>query len=63
MARVLRTADEIRAAGAKAAADAPPLTERQIDLMVALITPVFNDVWHLLDADNERKPSAQRPAA
>lgn len=60
MANILRTEEEIRAAGAKAVADWPPLTPRQIDLMVALITPVYGDVWHLLDANSE---SAQRPAA
>lgn len=59
MAKILRTAEEIRAAGAEKAKSAPPLTPRQVDLMVALITPVFSDVWHLLDA-NER---TQRPAA
>ena len=63
MSRLLRTAEEIRAAGAEEAKSAPPLTEKQVDFVVALISPVFTDVWHLLDANAARQADAQRPAA
>ncbi|MET7705444.1 hypothetical protein [Micromonospora sp. NPDC005413] len=42
--RLLRTEAEILAAGAAAVADWPPLTERQIDLIVALLSPVAAEV-------------------
>lgn len=49
MSRPLRTEDEIRAAGAAAVADFPPLTDRQVDQIVALLGPVRDEVWRPLD--------------
>jgi hypothetical protein len=40
--RVLRTTDEIFAAGFEAGAKFPPLTDAQINQMAALFAPVFN---------------------
>jgi hypothetical protein len=55
---VLRTEEEIRAAGRKAVAGWT-LSDRQVDQIVALLTPVRNDVWQVLQ-DSEQ---IQRPAA
>lgn len=41
--RALRTADEIRAAGAAAVADWPPLSERQVNEVVGLLAPAVTD--------------------
>jgi hypothetical protein len=49
MTRPLRTEDEIRAAGAAAVADFPPLTDRQVEQLVALLSPVRDEVWRPLD--------------
>lgn len=62
MTKTLRTEDEIRAAGRAAVADWR-LTEQQVDFVVSLITPVFTDVWHLLDANAAQQATAQRSAA
>ncbi|MEV1321997.1 hypothetical protein AB0J14_38615 [Micromonospora arborensis] len=52
----LRSEEQILAAGAAAVADFPPLTDRQVDLMVALLSPVRDEV---LAAQQEQN----RPAA
>nr|WP_161556600.1 hypothetical protein [Micromonospora acroterricola] len=39
----LRTEEQILAAGAAAVADFPPLTDRQVDQMVALLGPVRDE--------------------
>jgi hypothetical protein len=58
MTRPLRTPEEIRAAGAAAVADFPPLTDRQVDQIVALLSPVRDEVWRPLD-----EPDAAADAA
>lgn len=51
----LRTEEQILAAGAAAVADFPPLTDRQVDQMVALLSPVRDEVLRQLD---ESSPTA-----
>ncbi|WP_030498540.1 hypothetical protein [Streptomyces xylophagus] len=67
MTRLLRTTEEIRAAGAAAVADWPPLTDQQVDQMVALLTPVRSEVWVLLSRehpdDRAQRPANERTAA
>lgn len=41
---MLRTEEQILAAGAAAVADFPPLTDRVVDQMVALLAPVRDEV-------------------
>ncbi|WP_327029746.1 hypothetical protein OG989_04270 [Micromonospora sp. NBC_01740] len=59
MTRPLRTPEEIRAAGAAAVADFPPLTDRQVDQMAALLSPVRDEVWRPLNEPD----AAVAPAA
>jgi len=40
----LRTEEQILAAGAAAVADFPPLTDRKVDLIVAILSPVRDEV-------------------
>lgn len=48
MSRRLHSPEEIRAAGAAAVAGWQ-LTERQVDQIVALLTPVRDEVWKPID--------------
>jgi hypothetical protein len=57
--RLLRTEDEIRAAGAEAV-KGWQLTDRQVDRLVAILTPVRDEVWRLIETSEH--PTA-RPAA
>ncbi|MEU5668990.1 hypothetical protein ABZ749_01205 [Micromonospora sp. NPDC047753] len=54
----LRTEEQILAAGAAAVADFPPLTDRQVDLVVALLGPVRDEVWHPLSKDDAHGAAA-----
>lgn len=49
MTRLLRTPEEINAAGAEAV-KGWKLTPRQVDQLVAILTPVRDEVWHLVQA-------------
>ncbi|MET8265973.1 hypothetical protein ABZU92_18500 [Micromonospora arida] len=51
----LRTEEQILAAGAAAVADFPPLTDRQVDQVVALLGPVRDEV---LAAQREHQTTA-----
>lgn len=51
----LRTEEQILAAGAAAVADFPPLTDRQVDQVVALLGPVRDKV---LAAQQQARPAA-----
>ena len=58
MTRLLRTEDEIRAAGAESVRGWQ-LTDRQVDQIVAILTPVRDEAWRLIE--NSERPTA--PAA
>lgn len=48
MTRLLRTPEEINAAGAEAV-KGWKLTPRQVDQLVAILTPVRDEVWRVIE--------------